>query len=194
LITRNSPRWSAVARLRPVLRPAREDETERGRSGLVERPPVGSGARAGCGRGRAAPGCSMSLLMSSRGPAANLRPISRSTSPSARANRPASSFACLNPRPSVKRVKARAPPNVWRHSPHPSPVLSPRQHQGCNLQIRTACCVRARVELHKRHLAASIATSCAAHPGCPSHEPSSDRVFGSSAFPRRTGRQYPDCQ
>jgi hypothetical protein len=29
---------------------------------------------------------------------------------------------------------------------------------------------------------------------CPSHEPSSDSVFGSSAFPRRTARQYPDCQ
>ncbi len=31
-------------------------------------------------------------------------------------------------------------------------------------------------------------------PTCPSHEPGSDSEFGSSAFPRRTGCQYPDCQ
>jgi hypothetical protein len=109
---------------------------------LVGRPPVGSGARAGCGR--AAPGCSNerrrltrarhrieSRLMSSRGPAANLRPVSRSavTAFSLGPSEPAREPVRLPDPAAVSQTRqAQAHPPVRRHSPHPSlrPVPSSR--------------------------------------------------------------------
>jgi hypothetical protein len=107
---------------------------------LVGRPPVGSWARAGCGR--AAPGCSnerarlprarhriVSRLMSSRGPAENLRPIPRSAATvfSLGPGEQAHELVHLpDPAAVSQTCQAQAPPPVWRHSLHPSlcPELS----------------------------------------------------------------------
>jgi hypothetical protein len=67
--------------------------------------------------------------MSSRGPAMNLRPISRSaaTAFSLGPGEPACELVRLPDPAAVSQTRqAQAPPPVWRHSPHPSlcPVLS----------------------------------------------------------------------
>jgi hypothetical protein len=174
---------------------------------VVERPPVGSGARAGCGR--AAPGCSSerrrltrarhrieSQLMSSRGPAANLRPVSRSavTAFSLGPSEPAREPVRLPDPAAVSQARQAHPFGVTPRIRVCVPchrAAAPRQHPGCNLPFPTACSTRVRVELRKWRSAASIVTSCAAHPSCPRHEPGSDRVFGSSAFPRRSSPSVP---
>jgi hypothetical protein len=125
---------------------------------VVGRPPVGSGAQAGCCR--AAPGCSnerrrlprarhriVSRLISSRDPAANLRPVSRSAatafslSPSEQAREP---VRLPDPAAVSRARQAQAPPPVRRHSPRPSlrPVPSSRSASAASrLQPANPDCV-----------------------------------------------------
>ncbi len=178
---------------------------------MVGRPPVGSGARAGCCR--AAPSERRRLprarhrivprLISSRGPAANLRPISRSAANafSLGPGEPARELVHLPDPPAVGQTRqAQVPPPVWRHSPHPSlcPVLSGSSTSAVSrLQAANPDCVPRPSPSRASHAtlgaesAASIVTSCAAHPRCPRHGSSSDSVFGSSAFPRRRRPSVP---
>jgi hypothetical protein len=142
MITQNSPRGP----------PSTGPPASR-RSRLVGRPPVGPGALAGCGR--AAPGCSnerrrlprarhsiVSRLMSSRGPAVTLRPISRSaaTAFSLGPGEPARELDRLTGPAAVSHThQAQAPPLDWRHSPHPSlcPVLSGNSTSAASIQATT---------------------------------------------------------
>ncbi len=179
---------------------------------MVWRPPVGSGARAGCGRGRSAPGCSnrrprarrrdVFRLMSSRGPASNLRPISRyaATAFSLGPCEPARELVRPPDPAAVSPTRqSQGTPNIWRHSPHPSlrPVLSDSSTSATS-RLQPAChdCVPRQSLSRTSHVTLGglyrRITCCP--PTCPSHEPGSDSEFGSSAFPRRTGRQYPFCQ
>jgi hypothetical protein len=183
---------------------------------LVGRPPVGSGARAGCGRAAGGsderirlPRAShriVSRLMSSRGLAVNLRPISRSA---------ATAFSLGPGEPARVLVRLPDPAAVSqthqaRHrDPHPSRfgatprirVCAPcnraaasQPHPCCNLPIPTACSVRNRASQVALGGLRVYRHIVCCHLSCPSYGPSSDRALGSSAFPRRTGRQYPDRQ
>jgi hypothetical protein len=137
--------------------------TERGRSGLVGQTPVGSGARASCCR--AAPDGSneqrrlpcachrdVSLLMSSRDPSVNLRPISRSaaTAFSRGPGEPARVLVRLPDSAAVSHTR-QSPGTPTRFASLPasesvSRAIVPQLlgRIGCDLPIPTACRVRIR--------------------------------------------------
>jgi hypothetical protein len=196
----NSSSQSAVIRLRPAQVPGREAVTERGRGGSVGQTPARSGARVGCGP--AAPNGSdewrrqpraclriVSLFMTSRDPAVNLRLISRSAA--AAFSRCPGESACV-----LVRLPGPAAVSYTRQNPDtPTRLVSLPASESVSLLLGRGSSATSRLRPAKpdcvQHPESSFASGTrrplSSQRALPTrairaNRPSSDRAFGSLGF------------